>query len=255
MPIVWKVGTAIIASGRGENLVSLLYVAEYEKSALKDLDTQELSDLVDEAVAYARPSSLHDLRLLSCGAYVSERLRRFERELANYAKAKATRKREETRYRAVSAGMELVRAVREMQGRVRKEEEELELYRIHDSFLPPRTLTDRLEVRVGYQWRASTDEDWNFGNITFVHNVDMRPDYLAPQPKRKPSAFKQEQQRQDELYRHWESLVTHSLLSVREYLNSGRDPVTIPETFEIPLDPHSRDLNTFSCRFWQDNSV
>lgn len=229
-----------------------LYISQHVKTAVRAIDVRELERLVEQALWEQRATALYDLHLPNCGPYVAERLRRFERELAAFAKAKAAKKREETRGRAWSAGSDLRWAIREVLQRIEEEEKETQLCRVDDLISPPYRLRERIDVRVGYQWRRTVDDEWSYGSITFVHDVDMRPDYTIPAPKRKPSAAKQEQDRQETLYRHWEQLTRLALHSVREYLKSGGDGNAIPETFQAKPDAHSRWLNNFSCDFWRD---
>lgn len=229
-----------------------IYISEHVKTALKAIDVRELERLVDQALWEQRTTALYDLHLSNCGSHVAERLRRFEKELADHAKAKALRKREETKARAWSAGSDLRWAVRDMLHRIQEEERETQLCRVNDLIRSPDRFRESIEVRVDFQWRLTAEDDWAYGSITFGHDVDMRPDYTKPVAKRKPSAVKQEQDRQETLYRHWEQLVRLALHSVREYLKSGGDGNAIPKTFQAKTDAHSRWLNNFSCDFWRD---
>jgi DNA-binding protein H-NS len=79
------------------------------------------------------------------------------------------------------------------------------------------------------------------------------PDYTRPisAPKRKPSAAKHEEARQETLFRHWEHLKMLALRAVREYLLSGSDRSAIPEIFQAKPDRYGRYLNNFSCDFWK----
>lgn len=231
-----------------------LYVHEHERSALASIDLDALRELVEEAV-WRRSSALHELRLASCGPYVSQRLRRFEEDVGSYSKAKSAQKRNDTRERAIDAGAELVRAVGEMQARMAEEDKELDRFRVDDLITPPSLLRERIEVRVGFQWRDAAADGWRFGSIAFHQQVDLSPDYSQPQPKRKPSAAKQAEARQDELYRHWEHLRMLAIHSVREYLRKGGDAGAIPKTFEARAGAHSRYLNNFSCDFWRDQAA
>ncbi|MBN2971017.1 hypothetical protein JW805_03170 [Roseomonas aeriglobus] len=232
-----------------------LYLSEHERSALASINSNTLRELVDEAVWTTRSSALRELRLASCGVYVAERLRRFERDLDSYAKAKSAQKRSDTRARASSAGSELVRALREMQDRMATEDKELERFRIDDLIPPPHRLRERIEVRVGFQWRDTASDSWRFGSITFAHDVQLRPDYEKPVPKRKPSAAKQDEERQDELYRRWEDLRSRALGAVREFFQKGGDGAAIPERFEAQPGMRSRFLDNFSCDFWLDRAA
>lgn len=229
-----------------------MYFPQHIKSAVKAIEMGELERRVEQALWEQRATALYDLHLSNCGSHIEGRLRRFERALANHAKAKAAKKRAETRASAWSAGSDLRWAIRDVLHRIEEEEKETQLCRVDDTVSPPYRLRERIEARVTYQWRRTVDDDWAYGSITFFHEVDMRPDYAVPAPRRKPSASKQEQTRQETLYRHWEHLVRLALLSVREYLRSGGDGDAIPRTFEVKTDAHSRWLNNFSCDFWRE---
>lgn len=231
-----------------------MYLSEQEKAALKETDLRQVEEFIDQAMWDLRTTSLRDLRLGSCGPFVAERLRRFERDLAEYAKAKAAKKRAETQTRARRAGSDLLYAIRDMQHRMAEEEKETELFRVDDVVSPPYRFRDRIEVRVGYRWRPAVDDEWTYGSIEFIQDVDMRPDYTLPAPKRKLSAAQQEDARQEMLYKHWEHLVTLALHAVRSYLKSGGNGSAIPNTFQPKTDGRSRWLDNLSCNFWQNQS-
>jgi hypothetical protein len=228
-----------------------MYLSEQEKAALKATDIRQVEELIDQVMWDFCTNSLRDLRLASCGPFVAERLRRLERDLAEYAKAKAAKKRAEAQTTARRAGSDLLYAIRDMQHRMVEEEKETELFRVDDAISPPYRFRDRIEVRVSYQWRETVDGEWTYGSITFIQDVDMRPDYTLPAPKRKPSATKQEDARQETLYKHWEHLVTLALHAVRGYLKSHGNGFAIPNTFQPKTDGRSRWLDNLSCNFWQ----
>lgn len=230
--------------------MSILYLPPHEMTAIKAIDIREVERRVSQALDEGRPSALYELQLSGSGSHIASHLHRYERDLAYYAKAKAATKRSETRSRAWSSGHDLVYAIRDMKQRVEEQEREVQLLWTDDQISPPYRFANRVEVRVGYQWRATVDDAWGFGAITFFHNVDMRPDYTRPQPARKPSAAKLEEQRQETLSGHWDHLRLLALHSVREFLKAGGDGSTIPKEFEAKPGQADRYLNNFSCNFW-----
>lgn len=234
--------------------MSGLYLSKDERAALASIDGDGLRELIDEAIACARPGSLHGIGLTRCGPYVAERLRRFERDLDYYCKARSAQKRSDTRAQAHRAGSELAWAVRDMQNRMADEDKELARSRIDDIIPSPRTFRERLELRVGFSWRDADQDEWHHGSIVFGHQVDMQPDHSRPPPTRKPSAARQEEERQDELYRRWEHLRTLALNAVREFFQQGGDGAAIPAAFETRTGPQSRYLDNFSCDFWRDRA-
>ncbi|HEX8468667.1 MAG TPA: hypothetical protein VF620_12775 [Allosphingosinicella sp.] len=234
--------------------MSAIYLSQHQKEALRAVDIRNVEQLVDQALWDGRATALYDLHLSSCGSYVAERLRRFERDLAEYAKSKATKKREQTRSRAWSTGHDLLYAVRDMIQRMEDEEKEIQLFRIDDMIHTPYRFSEYLTLRVNYQWRSTTENEWRFGTITFTHSVDSRPDYTLPQPRRRPSAAKVEEKRQETLYRQWEHLRMLAINAVREFLKAGGDGGAIPETFEAKPAARDRYLNNFSCDFWRGES-
>jgi hypothetical protein len=165
--------------------------------------------------------------------------------------AKAARKREETGRDLRSAASDLAHAVDSMKRRLQTEREDAELFVIDDLIAPPYRFSKALSVTVNYRWRRSADDVWTYSRITFTHEVDTRPDYTRPAPKRKPSAAKQEQELQSQLYRTWEDLMRGALYSVRDYFRNGGDGEAIPDTFKARVDHHSRGLNNFSTQFWR----
>ena len=221
-----------------------------EQEALRAVECDVLNQLVDQCLREERPSVLRPLRLESCGPYVASKLRAFEKEMDAYGKAKAERKRAETRYDCLSAGRDLVHAVLLMKQRMATEEEEGQRFHIDDLILPPHRFGERMSVRVSYRWRPSAADPWAYGDITIFHDVDMRPDYTLPPPKRKPSAVRQAQQRQETLYREWEHLNSLALHSVRDYFRNGGNGAEIPKVFQAKPDAYTRGLNNFSAKFW-----
>lgn len=222
-----------------------------EQNALKRIDANELDRLIDQAVREERLGDLNRLPLTSCGSYVATKLHYFEQALAKHRLAKAPRKRAETESTFRRAGSDLSFAFGSMKSRMDAEEKEGQLFYVDDQIMPPHRFGERLTVRVGYKWRRSVDEEWRYSSITFVHDVDLRPDYTVPAPKRKPSAAKQEEDWQTRLYQTWEHLMRGALYSVRDYFKEGGDGDKIPETFQTIVDSHSRGLNNYSTQFWR----
>lgn len=222
-----------------------------QQNALKAIDTNDLDRLVDQAIREERLGDLYGLPLTSCGPYISTKLHYFEQALAKHRVAKAPRKRAETENALRRAGSDLSFAVGVMKRRMETEQKEGELFYVDDQIMPPHRFGECLSVRVGYRWRRTVDDEWTFGSITVVHNVDLRPDYTIPVPKRKPSAAKQEQDRQTKLYQTWEHLMRGALYSVRDYFKEGGDGDKIPETFQATVDSYSRGLNNYSTQFWR----
>lgn len=221
-----------------------------EQEALRAVECDVLDQLVDQCLREERPSVLRPLRLESCGPYVASKLRAFEKAMDTYGKAKAEKKRAETRYDALSAGRDLVHAVLLMKQRMATEEEEGQRFHVDDLILPPHRLGEKMSVRVSYRWRPSAADPWAYGDITISHDVDTRPDYTLPPPKRKPSAARQAQQRQETLYREWEHLNSLALHSVRDYFRNGGNGAEIPKVFQAKPDAYTRGLNNFSAKFW-----
>lgn len=220
-----------------------------EQAALDAVDTRELDRLIGEAVRTEHSGPLPGL-LYNCGPYVAGRLQAFEQALARHRAAKAARKREETGRDLRSAASDLGHAVDGMKRRLETERKDAELFIIDDAIPPPYRFRPALSVTVIYRWRRSGEDAWTYGHITFTHEVDTRPDYTRPAPKRKPSAAKQEQELQARLYHTWEQLTRGALYSVRDYFRDGGDGAAIPETFKARVDAHSRGLNNHSTRFW-----
>ncbi|MEQ8310440.1 MAG: hypothetical protein RIA72_07060 [Sphingopyxis sp.] len=234
--------------------MSALYLSDHEKAALRAVDLLELERLIDEALWQQRITGLHALQLANCGAYVANQLRAFDRALADYAKSKSAKRREDLRGRAWMVGRDLGSAVRAMLERADDEDKERQLFRVSDMISTPYRFSEHLEIQVHFDWCTRAKDQWNFGTITFVHDVDTRPDYTLPrhQPKRKPSAAKVEQERQDKLYRHWEHFRMLAINAVRTFLQRGGDAATIPERFVVTTSGRDHYLNNFSCDFWQE---
>lgn len=221
-----------------------------EREAIKAIDVGRLQELVDQCFRDEKPFALRGLRLEDCGLYIATKLRAYEQSLMAHGAAKAAKKRETTGYSARRDGSDLVFAVQQMQQRVETEEAEDQLFQVDDLLSQPAFISEKLHVRVGYRWRRTTEDQWVYGAITFLHDVDMRPDYSISPPSRKPSLAKQAQLRRDKLHGEWDHLSGLGLHAVKEYFRSGGAGDAIPETFRARLDPHSRHLNNYSVKFW-----
>lgn len=227
----------------------------HEVRAIQSIDVEQLRVLVTRALEQGTASGLYGLQLDGCGEFVGQRLRRFETALAEYGKAKSAAKRERTSSDARRAGQDLLSAVADMKRRQRNDERRDQLFRVEDHILPPHRYSPKLSVTVHYQWRLTIDDQWTRGRIVFTHDVDMRPDYerlyhlggVGILPKRKPSAARQEAERQDKLARDWEHLMRGALYSVRDYLEKNPDGSTIPDSHHS-----SGTINNYTTDFWRN---
>lgn len=219
------------------------------QEALAALDLAEIDGLVDKAVRYETATELRQA-LSRCGPFIGQKLHYFEKSLEAHRNAKAARKREQTAYDVHKEASDLKWAVQAMRDRMETERKNGELFYVDDNIFWPRTFSPSLSVRITYRWRPTVEDGWNHGAITFVHEVDTRPNYLLPQPRKPLSPAKQKEALQKSLATDWEHLMRLGLYSVRDYFEAGRDGSQIPETFKAVADGHSRGLNNFSCDFW-----
>lgn len=224
-----------------------------EQEALRSIDSEVLRVLVEQCLREERPSALQQLRLDGCGTFVSTKRHAFERALDAYGKAKADKKRTETLRDARSAGHTLLNAVQQMQHRMAAEAEEGECFYIDDLITQPHAFSAPLSVCVNYRWRPSPVEPWVYGDITFLYDVVLRPNYTRPPPARRPSAARQAQERQEALYREWKHLKDQALFCVRDYFREGGTGADIPKAFQVKPDPYTRGLNNHSAKFWHQH--
>ncbi len=228
---------------------------EREIEAIKGVDEHELSRLIDEAIRTKSAGDLYRLRLRDCGQYVASQLHYFEKALSSYRDAKSAKKIEETYSYTLRTGSDVRFAVSQMRERMETEERQRLFWRVDDNVFWPRHFTNDLSVTVSYRWRKAVEDEWNFDSITFRHRFVPRPAYLQPQPKRKPSKAKQEENLQNELQSAWERLVKDALYALRDYFQGGGDGSKIPKTFQAVPDARTGGLNNFSMRFWQDDAA
>ncbi|MCV3211683.1 hypothetical protein OHD62_34285 [Mesorhizobium sp. YC-39] len=227
-------------------------LSDREKQAIGAINSGELHDLVDEAMRSEHLGKLSSLPLYDCGEYVATKLRYFDRALAAHRIAKSAKKREETLYSAHKAGSDLTFAFGQMEQRLEVEEREGQLFFVCDPTILPFGLTQNMQMRVSYRWRRTTEDAWTSGSIIFKYKVQPRFDYDAlaqPKPKRKPSARKLAEDRENDLLREWEHLGLLAHWSVRDYFKAGHDGAGIPGQFEVRLGDGDR-LNNFSADFW-----
>jgi hypothetical protein len=220
-----------------------------EQEAIAAIDSKELYRLIEWSKQLGNTIELRPY-LSNCGSYISTNLYAFEQALTRDRAAKSSRKREETQMDLYRAASDLTYAVDGMQRRVEEERQDRDLFIIDDLILPPRPFSPSLSVRVSYSWRATDDDSWKYGSITFTHDVVSRPDYTIPAPKRKPSKAQQERDIQTRLGQTWEHLKRGALYSVREYFKDGRDGGEIPKIFQARADARTGSLNNFSAQFW-----
>lgn len=200
-----------------------------EIEALKSIDKDKLSELIDEAIETESAANIHRLRLRDCGEYVANMLQYFCKALSAYRDAKSAKKREETYSYARRTGSDLSFAFSRMKHRMEKEERQRLYWYVDDGVHWPLHFTNNLSVTISYRWRKSVEDDWNRGYITFHHKVVPRPSFLQPQPKRKPSKAKQEEIRQNELSSTWEHMMKSALYTLRDYFEGGGDADQVPE--------------------------
>lgn len=232
--------------------MGLINLSDREKQAIGAIDRGALHDLIDQAIKSEHVGKLSSLPLSNCGEYVAAKLRYFDQALAAYRIAKSAKKREETLYSAHKAGSDLTFAFGQMRQRLEVEERESQLFFIYDPTMPPFRLTQDMQVRVSYRWRRTIEDEWTTGSIIFKHKVRPRFDYHAlaqPKPKRKPSARKLGEVRENDLRREWEHLEQLAHWSVRDYFRAGHDGAGIPGEFEVRLGDGDH-LNNFSADFW-----
>lgn len=233
--------------------MGLINLSDREKQAIGAINSGELHDLVDQAIRSEHLGKLSSSPLYDCGEYVATKLRYFDQALAAYRIAKSAKKLEETLYSAHKAGGDLTFAFGQMKQRLEVEEREGQLFFVCDPTMPPFGLTENMQIRVSYRWRRTTEDEWTSGSIIFKHKVRPRIDYHAlalPKPKRKPSARKLAEDRENDLLREWEHLERLAHWSVRDYFNAGHDGAGIPGQFEVRLGEGDR-LNNFSADFWE----
>lgn len=101
-----------------------LNVPRAEADALKVIDTQLLTALIERCIRDEHWACLRDLRLYECGPYVALRLRAFEQALSAHAAAKTAKKRDATGYDVRKTEGDLEHAVQQMKDRVATEERE-----------------------------------------------------------------------------------------------------------------------------------
>lgn len=222
-----------------------------QKREISEVDPNILQMLVDKCLAENGEGPIHDIELNRCGPYVTSKLRAFQKAISEYAKSKASSKRERTHVEAMRAGSDLVHAVYQMKERVETEQKDRELFYIDDQIRPPFHLSERLSVSIAFHWRPSLTADWKYGRTTFVYNFSPRPDYTQLPPRRKPSAAKSARDLQDNLYREWEHLKMLALCSLRDFFRQGGDGDTVPKAFTVRSNPYGGGLNNSSCNFWQ----
>jgi hypothetical protein len=231
--------------------MSVINIPRREADALKAVDVKALSGLIDQCLRDEQVNALRTLRLGDCGPYIANKLHEFGCALNEYRNAKSASKRTRTGDGAQRAGDALKCAVEQMINRLQVEEAEGQLFRVDDVIPVPYALDEDITVRVGFQWRASVDDAWQYGCIVFSHRVHSRPYYARSEPKRKKSAAQQSRERQDELLDTWDRLKEHALFSVRDFFRAGGDGADIPKTFQVKADPYSGGLNNFSADFWR----
>ncbi|PXW37866.1 hypothetical protein DFO54_1283 [Erwinia sp. AG740] len=224
--------------------MSYFDISHAARKALKAIDESELEKCIDKCLSEEQSYYLQDFRLYDCGPYVTQQLFCFEKAVTALRVCKSSKKREEARYVALKAGGDLTVAFLQMRAGVSEVEAEEVTFSVDEQNFPPTTFSERLFVRINYNWRIDQNADWQFGSITFSYLEEEQPIYFSVVPTRKVSAARQKQEKQEKLYRTWEYLRAICKESVHEYLKEGRDGSLIPKTFTV------KNLNNFGANFW-----
>ncbi len=231
-----------------------IYLTQDEKRAISEIEQSTFDAEIDDALRKEVASQLARHKVSTRVPHLASKLHYFEKALQEYRASKSAKKRERTYYDASKAGRDLSYALSSMKSRMVTEEQERQLFRIDDNIMWPLRFSRTFNVTVSFQWRQALDDEWDYGRITFHHEVQERRDYSAPKPKRKPSAAKIAQELQDELSRAWEHFVQLALYSVPDFFREGGDGRDIPDTFQAVPDKYSMGLNNFSLKFWNEGS-
>ncbi|MBI6711003.1 hypothetical protein YA0599_22565 [Pseudomonas syringae] len=221
-----------------------------QRERIKAVCGDRLYRLVDQALHDEGSSALRELRLESCGDYIAEQLRIYDRALAAYAKAKSSKKRADTEMDAHRAGSGLISAVSLMQNRVETEEKEGQLFFVDDHVMQPFSINNNLYVSVHFRWRSNVADPWIYGDIKFTHQHSPTPSYMAYPPRRKLSAAAESRERESELYGVWDQLRRSALHSVKEFFQKGGNGADIPATFKARANSYGGGLDNYSLRFW-----
>ena len=224
--------------------MGVINLSENEKRSLAAIDERDVQQAIDQAVSDVRSTSLRRFPLFECGQFVAAKLRQLEEALIRHSGAKAPRKRDETRRELERAGRDLSFAVGQMKRRMLEEEKDAQFFHVDDQVMPPYKFTKELRLRVSYRWRRAIDHDWTYGSITFCHEVDPRPKFPLPPPRKKLTAARQQQELQDRLFHTWEYRMNGALYSVRDYFRAGKDGNAIPKTFKVVVDTPGNSTTT-----------
>lgn len=220
-----------------------------QRIAVQEMDLEALAHTIEQCLRERRNGPLLALGLWNCGPFMAAKLRDLETALTAYAAAKARKKVEETKYQAERAGSNLAFALRQMKEQVQLQEREDTLFRVEDHIMAPYTFRNELSVRVSFSWRPTTEGQWSYGSVEFLHVAPERNDYGIAKAKRKPSASLVRQMEQDRLYREWEHLKRLGLYGVREHFRQGGSGSSIPVHVRAATDAHSGGLNNHSLKF------
>lgn len=218
-----------------------------ERDAIEDLDTDALRIAIEEAQDARSMTAVTRLQLYRLGAHVQRAERQFELALANLRKAKAAAKIASTQQAAIRAGWDLASAVNKMKGRARQERRDGGRFYVEDHILEPFTFRPEMTVTVSYRWRATENDDWSYGRITFHHHYDAWAQPRAFADRCKLTARQREKELSKTLQREWYHMRDLALFSVRDFFREGGNGADIPETFEAVTDRGG--LNNFSLKF------
>ncbi|HCR3227627.1 TPA: hypothetical protein ON419_000808 [Morganella morganii] len=224
--------------------MSYFDISHAARKALKAIEESELEKCINKCLYEEQSYYLQDFRLYDCGPYVTQQLCCFEKAVTTLRMSKSSKKREAARYTAQKAGRDLAAAFLRMRAGVSEVEAEEVTFSVDEQHFPPTTFSERLSVRINYSWRTEQHADWQFGNITFSYLAKEQPSYFSVVPARKVSAARQQQEKQENLYRDWEHLKAICKESVHKYLKEGRDGSLIPKTFTV------KNLNNLGANFW-----
>ncbi|MDA5243100.1 hypothetical protein EXN32_12420 [Agrobacterium tumefaciens] len=218
--------------------------------AIKGVNERELNKAIEQCIREEQSTAIDAFPLSSCGEYVRNKLRHFERDLQDYERARSTPKRDEALRRLRNSGEDLWGSFVDMHGRMENEEKHHELFFIDDDIYTPSHFDRNISVDLNYKWRKQVSDDWNHGSIKFRHRHDPWSVYPPKAiPKRKPSKAQEARKLQEELLSTWEHLRDIALYTLRDFFEAGGEGSSVPESVKA-VPAYGGHLNNASVDFW-----
>ena len=226
------------------------YADEAFIRAVRNIDEDLISDIIDKAITYEDNSKLRDINLEDCGSFLNGKLMWLERAIQGLKEAKSPKKKKEKEDFARSIEREISYGIRSVKSQAEDLANDLERFEVDEPYFDPPILNNFLKVKVRFRWRKSIEEPFSEGSITFLHKYTDNPPVFRRSMSKRFRSSKKERDFQQDLSSCWERMQRCGIDSLKEFFRNGGEPKDVPEVFTMRVCDYTGSLNNHSAKFW-----